>query len=69
MTRGPHHAAARQAAEGFTATVCRAEGGCGAADSRVLEALRDATRRVPFGLLVATGITTARERRAPEDSC
>ncbi|MBC2904770.1 hypothetical protein [Streptomyces cupreus] len=55
MTPRPHSTAARQAAEGFTAAVCRAEGGCGAADGRVLEALRDVTRQVPFGLLVATG--------------
>jgi hypothetical protein len=34
MPRRPCHTAARQA-EGFTAAVCRAEGGCGAADGRV----------------------------------
>ncbi|WP_258564143.1 hypothetical protein [Streptomyces himalayensis] len=44
MTRGPHHTAALEAAEGFTAAVCRAEGGCGAADGSVLKALRGATR-------------------------
>ncbi|WP_338899604.1 hypothetical protein WBG99_31565 [Streptomyces sp. TG1A-60] len=55
MTARPHHTTARQAAEGFTAAVCRAEDGCGAADGRVLEALRAATRRTPSGLLVATG--------------
>ncbi|MFI7017856.1 hypothetical protein [Streptomyces sp. NPDC050164] len=54
MTQRPSHTAARQA-EGFTAAICRAEGGCGAADGRVLEALRTATRQVPGGLLVATG--------------
>lgn len=55
MTQRPHHTAGRETAEGFTAAVCRAENGCGAADGRVLEALRGATQRVPFGVLVATG--------------
>jgi hypothetical protein len=55
MTGRPHHTTARQAAEGFTAAICRAEAGCGAADGRVLEALRAATRQAPCGLLVATG--------------
>ncbi|WP_210592257.1 hypothetical protein [Streptomyces sp. GESEQ-35] len=43
------------ATDGFTAAVCRADDGCGAADEQVLEALRAATRQVPCGLLVATG--------------
>ncbi|GEC08935.1 hypothetical protein SSP24_65900 [Streptomyces spinoverrucosus] len=54
MTRRQQRTA-RQAAEGFTAAVCRSEDGCGAADDRDLEALRAATRKVPLGLLVATG--------------
>lgn len=54
MTRHRHHTTP-QAAEGFTAAVCRTEGGCGAADGRVLEALRAAIRQTPYGVLVTTG--------------
>ncbi|MGP3974246.1 hypothetical protein ACTWQF_09415 [Streptomyces sp. 8N114] len=44
-----------KSAEGFTAAVCRAEGGCGAVEESVVEPLRAAVRRSVFGVLVSTG--------------